>query len=201
MCNAQDVREKVHPGVALVLGTLVDLGVLLTHGSRHDEELLAGLRRLNAADALPHLERLERLALVHEVARTLRQEEHAVMCQRLYINHDSRVPTVPLDERSSGNSPEKHNGGKDKRRPEDVSPVARHLEEHRRDSIPEDLAEGNVELVQRDEVASDAALDCLGDVHGDGTALETDTEAEDDAGRDNHACAPLSACIKDMARR
>lgn len=125
----------------------------------HDKELLAGLLLLNTADALPHLIRVEDLALVHQQTRRLWEKQHA----------------------------DTHDGREEQRGPQDPAPVSGHAQEDGGDGVPKNLAEGNVELVQGDEVAADSALHRLGDVHGDGAALETDAETEDDAAGDDHA--------------
>lgn len=91
---------------------------------------------------------------MHEETRTLGEEEHA----------------------------EQHDGGEDERRSKDVSPVARDLEEDGGNDVSKDLSEGNVELVEGDEVSSDPSLDSLGDVDGNSTAFETDTETKDNSG-------------------
>jgi hypothetical protein len=61
------------------------------------------------------------------------------------------------------------------------------VQEHGSNSVAQDLAQGNVKLVQRHEVATDLALDGFGDVNGDGTALQSDTKTEDNTRSDDHA--------------
>jgi hypothetical protein len=111
--------EEVHPGVA-GLATGGNDSLLLFSADLHDEELLASSLGRDAADAPPDLESLERLALVHQVARRLGHEQDA----------------------------NTHDGGEDERGTEDVAPVARDTDEHSSDSVAQDFSEGNVELVQ-----------------------------------------------------
>lgn len=150
--------EEVHPGVA-GLATGGNDSLLLFSADLHDEEFLTSSLSRDATNAPPDLESLERLALVHQVARRLGHEEDA----------------------------NTHDGREDERGTEDVAPVTRNTDEHGGDSVAKDFSEGNVELVQGHQVTTETAFDSLGDVDGNGSTLETDTGTEDDTGGDNHA--------------
>jgi len=125
----------------------------------HAEELLLGVRRREPADALPHGVRLHRAVPVHEPAGALREEDHA----------------------------DEEDGGEDEGGAEDVAPVALDADEDGRDGVAQHLAQRDVELVQRDQVAAQPAGDALGDVDGDGAALEADARAQDEAAGEHHA--------------
>ncbi|WDK15315.1 hypothetical protein CGRA01v4_06595 [Colletotrichum graminicola] len=150
--------EEVHPRVALVLGTFGDDLLLIQNRHLHDEELLLGLWRSDAANALPHLVCVQSPALVHQVTRRLGKEEHAG----------------------------EHDGREDERRTEDPTPVARDVNENGGDGVAKDLTKCNVELIERDDISTDSSLGCLGDVYRDGTALKTDTQTQDNSCSDNH---------------
>jgi hypothetical protein len=158
--------DEVQPRELLVAGGLGDDHLFVLDRHLHNEELLPGLSALDTADALPYLVGVERLALVHEETWGLREEEHA----------------------------EEHNGGEDEGGAEDIAPVAGNMQEHGGDGVTEDLAEGDVELVERNEVTTNSALDGLCDVDGDGTTLESDTHTENYTSSDDHTCVSVSIC-------
>lgn len=150
--------EEVHPGEAIGAARS-DLSLLLFSAYLHNEELLASLQSLDTTNAFPDLERLQVLALVHEVTGRLRHEE------------DTNT----------------HDSGEDERGTEDVAPVARDADEHGSDSVSKNFTKSDVELVQRNQVTTKSAFDGLSDIDGDCTTLKTNTGAKDDTGGDNHA--------------
>lgn len=86
-------------------------------------------------------------------------------------------------------SPRKHDGRKEEGRAQDIPPVAGNMQENGSDDISKDLAQRNIELVQRDQVTANATLDRLCDIDGDCTPLETDTKTKDDTRCNYHAWA------------
>jgi hypothetical protein len=149
--------EEVHPWV-FVGATSSNLTFLLFGAKLHNKELLAGFVCSNTTDAAPDFVCLERLALVHKVTRALWHEQDT----------------------------DTHDGGEDERGSENVAPVAGNTDEHGCDRVSENFTESDAELVERNQVTTQSRLDSLGDVDRDGTAFETDTSTEDNAGCDDH---------------
>lgn len=69
------------------------------------------------------------------------------------------------------NIPNKHNGRKYQGGAENISPVTRDLEKYGGNGIAKNFSKGNHELVQRNQVTTDAAFDCFCNVNGNRTTF------------------------------
>ena len=114
--------------------------------------------RSDTANTAPDLVSLQRSLLVHKVTGRLGQEKHA----------------------------DTHDRGEHERAAENIAPGSVHGDEHGCYGVTKDFSEGDVELVEGNEVTTESALYGFGDIHGDGTTFETDSSAEDNAGCNDH---------------